>query len=163
MQEQLFSTPLWLLDKEVFDKTRNGSILTISRQQDAVLNKLLSISTMYKLLQFEGHRGGSVCSLAEMIGDLLCGIFSELQSGKSISIYRRNLQKKLRGEDVGINEAYGGSGGSAGNTSYGNAERLGYESNRYGNHSEDEDAGIAKKLCLPGLVIRWQSALTGFK
>ena len=93
LQEQLFATPVWLLDKQVFSKTGGGSIITISRQQDAVLSSLLSAQRMYALLQFQGNKGRAAYSLAEMLGDLQNGIFSELRSSGAVSIYRRNLQK----------------------------------------------------------------------
>lgn len=93
LQEQLFNTPLWLLNNNIFEKTGSGSILTISRQQDAILLELLSANTLYKLLQFEGFNRAKAYTASGMLSDLQDGIFSELETGRSITIYRRNLQK----------------------------------------------------------------------
>lgn len=93
LQEQLFITPEWLLNKEMFRKTGAGSINTISRQQDMVLARLLSPATLYKLLQFESYDPQHAYTAGEMLKNLQSGIFKELKSGKSINVYRRNLQK----------------------------------------------------------------------
>ncbi len=93
LQQQLFTTPSWLLSKDIFHKTGGGSIITISRQQDAILVRLLNIGTIFKLLQFEGNDPAHAYTANEMLSDLQNGIFSELKNKKNISIFRRNLQK----------------------------------------------------------------------
>ncbi|WP_254488882.1 zinc-dependent metalloprotease, partial [Salmonella enterica] len=60
---------------------------------DMVLARLLSPATLYKLLQFESYDPQHAYTAGEMLKNLQSGIFKELKSGKSINVYRRNLQK----------------------------------------------------------------------
>jgi hypothetical protein len=93
LQQQLFTTPTWLLDKKLFALAGAADHSNISSLQSIVLNKLLSGYTIDKLVQFEAYDPARAYTATEMLADLKKGIWMELASAKPIDIYRRNLQK----------------------------------------------------------------------
>jgi hypothetical protein len=92
LQQQLFATPKWLVDPTIISYTNDNSITTISTLQDGILARLLSNTTLAKLLRFEAEKNNAYTA-TEMINDLKRGIWSELANRQPIDMYRRNLQK----------------------------------------------------------------------
>ncbi|MCG7857665.1 zinc-dependent metalloprotease [Flavihumibacter sediminis] len=95
LNRQVFTTPTWLLDQQVFAKTGNTPTSVVSRLQDAALGRVLSASTLNKLLNAEVVMGAKTYTLQDLLGDLRRNVFSELSARKPIDMYRRNLQKNL--------------------------------------------------------------------
>jgi hypothetical protein len=94
LNKQLFETPTWLINNEIFDRTGSNPLSSIGGLQDGVLNGLLSSSTLSKLIDAEARLGTTnAYTMMDMFGDLKAGIFSELSLRKKIDVYRRNLQK----------------------------------------------------------------------
>jgi hypothetical protein len=93
LQQQLFTTPTWLIDKKLFALTGAGDMNMIASLQSPVLNSLLSGSTIDKLLQFEAYDPAKAYTATAMLNDLKKGIWGELADARSIDVYRRNLQK----------------------------------------------------------------------
>ncbi len=91
--KQLFSTPTWMIDQNIFSRLGVSPVMVIGIQQDNVLGRLLSTRTLTKLLDGEAANGSNAYSVVELMEDLKKGIWSELASHKAIDIYRRNLQK----------------------------------------------------------------------
>ncbi len=94
LQEQLFKTPEWLLDHEIFNKIQySGSVERIRATQVRYLNTILHLGKMARIIENETINGSEAYGLLEMMQDLRRGIWTETRSGKSIDTYRRNLQK----------------------------------------------------------------------
>lgn len=94
IQKQLFETPEWLIDQEIFNKVQySGSVENIRAMQVRTLNTILHLGKMARIIENETANGQQAYSLLEMMGDLRRGIWSETRSGRSIDTYRRNLQK----------------------------------------------------------------------
>ncbi|WP_081210459.1 zinc-dependent metalloprotease [Salegentibacter sediminis] len=94
LQDQLFTTPEWLIDQEIFNKIEfDGNIERIRNYQVRTLNNLLDFGRMARLMENEEVNGEEAYSLLDMMGDLRKGIFSELSRGQTIDRYRRNLQR----------------------------------------------------------------------
>ncbi|MEM9363478.1 MAG: zinc-dependent metalloprotease [Bacteroidota bacterium] len=94
MQEQLFETPEWLIDKNIFNKIQySGSIERIRATQVRYLNNILHLGKMARVIENETINGNEAYGLLEMMSDLRKGIWSETRSGRAIDTYRRNLQK----------------------------------------------------------------------
>jgi hypothetical protein len=93
LQQQLFTTPQWLMDKKIFSKTGTADMNTVSMLQFSTLNRVMSSSTLDKLIQFEANDPAHAYTAMEMMNDLKKGIWSELPAHKPVDIYRRNLQK----------------------------------------------------------------------
>ena len=94
IQKELFTTPEWLLDQEIFNKVQySGSVERIRALQVRTLNTMLHLGKMARLIENETANGKNAYGLLEMTRDLRRGLWSETRTGKSIDTYRRNLQK----------------------------------------------------------------------
>jgi hypothetical protein len=93
LQDNLFKTPTWLIQKNISGLTGTNALTTVSGLQSNVLGRMLSNGTFNKLFRFEASGEPNAYGVSEMITDLRKGIWSELASRKAIDIYRRNLQK----------------------------------------------------------------------
>lgn len=94
LQKQLFETPEWMIDNNIFNKIESaGNIERIRNMQTRTLNNLLDFGSMARMSENETINGKDAYSLLNMMQDLRKGIFSELNSGKAIDPYRRNLQR----------------------------------------------------------------------
>ncbi|HUM64999.1 MAG TPA: zinc-dependent metalloprotease, partial [Chitinophagaceae bacterium] len=93
LNKNLFATPTWLIDNNIYSKTGINGISTIGGLQDGVLNRLLATRNLSKLIDAEAVKGNSAYTITELFADLKKGIWSELPSRSKIDVYRRNLQK----------------------------------------------------------------------
>lgn len=93
LQKNLFSTPTWLLNNEIFSRTGINPTSAIGNVQDGMLNRMLSTRSLSKLLDAEALIGKKAYQITELLSDLKKGIWSELTARRPIDIYRRNLQK----------------------------------------------------------------------
>ena len=93
LKKQLFTTPTWLINQDIFAKTGDNALNIINARQDAVLSRLLSLFTMNKLIAAEAAIGANAYTVTEMLADLKSGIWSELTTRQPIDVYRRMLQK----------------------------------------------------------------------
>lgn len=93
LQQHLFTTPDWMLDKDIFNKIEyDGSVERIRAYQVRTLNNLLDFGRMARLIENE-NLNENAYGLLDMMTELRAGIFSELAQGKTIDVYRRNLQR----------------------------------------------------------------------
>jgi len=94
INEQLFTTPNWLIDKEIIGRTEYSGITErIRNNQVKTLNNILELGTMMRMVENETLNGTKAYTLISMMTDLRNGIWSELSTGKNIDTYRRNLQR----------------------------------------------------------------------
>ncbi|MEJ7766860.1 MAG: zinc-dependent metalloprotease [Chitinophagaceae bacterium] len=93
LQKQLFTTPGWLINENISNLIGDNPIANIGARQEAILNRLTSNSTFAKLIRAEATVGNRAYTMADMIGELQQGIWSEIYQRRSIDVYRRNLQK----------------------------------------------------------------------
>jgi hypothetical protein len=57
------------------------------------LNRVLDAGRMQRLIETEARAGADAYTLGEMLGDLRGAVWTELRSGRTINVYRRNLQR----------------------------------------------------------------------
>lgn len=94
LQEQLFQTPMWMLDQNIIDRTEYSGFLEQMRSmQVRTLNNVLSLGKIARLIEHETANTKEAYTSLQMMSELRKGIWSELNSGKAIDTYRRNLQK----------------------------------------------------------------------
>jgi hypothetical protein len=93
LQDQLFKTPTWLLNKEIYSLTGVGNMNTIATVQENILGRLISANTLNKMIQHEELEPNAAYTANDFLKDLKNGIWSELPGRKATDIYRRNLQK----------------------------------------------------------------------
>lgn len=92
LNDQVFATPEWILDNRIFKLTGIAPTTVIEIIQRRALNDLLNESKLKKLLR-SASVGGESFQISNMFSKLHEGIWNELSSKGSISVYRRNLQK----------------------------------------------------------------------
>ncbi len=94
LNEQLFSTPSWMVDQEIISKTRQSGIVEqIRGLQTRTLNRIFEGERMLRIIENETLNGADAYSLSEVFSDATNGIFSEISDGSSPDTYRRNLQR----------------------------------------------------------------------
>ena len=90
LNEQLFTTPEWLIDKELATKARIVPINSISSLQANILSRLISESTLNKMSENEMTNGNKAYTSSQMFNDLKQCIWNN--PSKS-DLCRRSLQK----------------------------------------------------------------------
>ena len=94
LQKELFTTPEWLMDNNIFNKIENaGAIERLRGTQTRTLNNILDFGRMQRLIENESINGRDSYTFLNMMQDVRRGVFSELSRGRSIDTYRRNLQR----------------------------------------------------------------------
>jgi len=94
LNEQLFSTPEWMLDQEIIERIEfTGAVERIRSTQVRTLNSIYSFDRLGRMLENEALYSTNAYTVLELMTDMRIGIWSELRSGSSIDLYRRNLQK----------------------------------------------------------------------
>jgi hypothetical protein len=93
LNKQVFTTPTWMLNKDVAQKTNTNLVQTVLAAQEGSFGRLLSTSTMNKMINAEAAMGAEAYTINDLLTDLKGNIFTELTSRKTIDVYRRNLQK----------------------------------------------------------------------
>lgn len=96
IEENAFLTPRYLIDDRLLRRIEpEGTVRRIGQAQAVILAELLENDRLARLTEYEalGNRSTSY-PLAEMLGDLRRGIWSELDRGPiQIDAFRRNLQR----------------------------------------------------------------------
>jgi len=116
LNEQLFKTPTWMIDKNIFNKTGfSGNIERINSIQTRGLNGVLSPGKMARMIENETLNGNNAYKITTLFYDLRRGVWSELYNGKTIDTYRRNLQRAhIERLDYLLNDAKSQRGFNAG-------------------------------------------------
>jgi hypothetical protein len=92
IQQQVFTTPTWLLDKKILTLTGSNPIDIINSLQDNTFNKLISSQTFSRLLNNQSVYGKTY-TLIDLFADLEKGVWGELDTKTPVDLYRRNLQR----------------------------------------------------------------------
>ena len=94
INNELFKTPTWMLDKNIIGKTEyTGTVERIRGLQARTLNNILDFGRMARVIENETLNGSDAYSLISMMSDVRSGVWSELRTGRKIDTYRRNLQR----------------------------------------------------------------------
>jgi hypothetical protein len=117
VMDELFETPTWLLDENIFSKTQfSGAIERVRRLQARTLNNILDAGRMARMIENETLNGAAESyTLINMMRDVRKGVWNEIYAGRSIDTYRRNLQRAyLDRLDYLLNEAKDQRGANSG-------------------------------------------------
>ena len=94
LQKELFETPEWLIEQDIFNKIEfDGNMERVRGFQERTLSNILDFGRMARLIENSEINGKNAYSLINMMTDVRTGIWSELNRGGTIDIYRRNLQR----------------------------------------------------------------------
>ncbi len=91
--QQLFTTPTWMLDKQILSDIGQNPVQVIYKLQDGELNRLVTNHNLYKLISAEAANGSSAYKITDFFADMQNMIFKEVKNNQPIDVYRRNLQK----------------------------------------------------------------------
>jgi hypothetical protein len=96
LQNQLFQTPYWLMDKNILNKISSpSSFEMVANTQSSVLSSLLSSSRLFRMEAMTDRYGKNTAySPDDLVTDVEKGLWKELNSPKAIDPFRRNLQKQ---------------------------------------------------------------------
>ncbi|CAN5752040.1 zinc-dependent metalloprotease [soil metagenome] len=108
LNQTAFRVPAFLLNTVILRRIeQEGIISRIRGAQSSVLSSLLSSNRLNRLVEYEALAGpgGSAYTVAEFVGDLRSGVWTELSaSNPRVDVYRRNLQRAyLEAADRTIN------------------------------------------------------------
>ena len=115
--DELFETPTWMLDENIFSKTEfSGALERVRALQARTLNNVLDAGRMARMIENETLNGTfKSYTLVNMMSDLRKGVWSEIYAGRSIDTYRRNLQRAhLDRLDYLLNKAKNQRGANSG-------------------------------------------------
>jgi hypothetical protein len=94
LADQAFMPPMWMIDEDVLQRIENiGTVERMRVLMVGTLNRVLDPGRMQRLIESEARFGDDAYALGQMLGDLRGGVWSELRSGTTIGVYRRNLQR----------------------------------------------------------------------
>jgi len=92
--DQAFATPTWLIDEDILSRIENvGNVERLRSIQVRVIDMVLNTGRMQRMIEAEAREGSDAYTLGEMLDDLRGAVWSELRTGRSIDVYRRNLQR----------------------------------------------------------------------
>ncbi|MCE2421923.1 MAG: zinc-dependent metalloprotease [Gemmatimonadetes bacterium] len=92
--EQAWQPPLWMVNEEILGRIEGVS--TVHRLRGLMVgpvNRALDPGRLQRLIEGEARMGDDAYSIGELMDDMRAAIWSELESGESIGVYRRNLQR----------------------------------------------------------------------
>jgi hypothetical protein len=112
LNKQLFATPTWLINQDIFGKTGQNGLTVIGNIQDNVLNRIFSARTLGKLIDAEAS-GKNAYPVLEYFADVKKGVWSEVATKAPIDIYRRNLQKSYVNTLINLINPAQSSGGAS--------------------------------------------------
>ncbi|MDA1122134.1 MAG: zinc-dependent metalloprotease [Bacteroidetes bacterium] len=96
LNEQLFTTPNWLVDTEIIGRVMDGGFVDkVKDLQTQYLDRLLNEDRLKRVIENETLNETSAYSSESLFRDIRRGIFSELRTSQNIDTYRRNLQKAM--------------------------------------------------------------------
>lgn len=93
LNQQLFTTPTWLINQEIFSKTGDNPLIIVGTRQESIINRLVSANTLGKLFEMEAALGNNAYKATDFMNEMRRAIFSEVYSKTATDVYRRNLQK----------------------------------------------------------------------
>jgi hypothetical protein len=94
LQNQLFTTPKWLLDNSILNKINNPAANErIQSIQTNTLKSLLDKGRLLRLNTSYTRFNNATYALHDMMEDTRKGLFSEVGTQKATDVFRRNLQK----------------------------------------------------------------------
>jgi hypothetical protein len=95
LNQQLFETPTWLLDKDILGKFSDpATTASVGTVQANIMNSLFSSIRLFRMTTCAARFGAANSyGIDELMDDVKKEVWSELRTKKPIDIYRRNLQK----------------------------------------------------------------------
>jgi len=94
LDRELFATPKWVFAEPVLNKIDYSPVAIARFLQNGPLDKLLSVTTLKKLVSTQAEYGSKAYAANELLNGLDQTIWQELHTHSAIDVYKRNLQKE---------------------------------------------------------------------
>lgn len=92
--DEAFKTPTWMFTGVETNKFDNAEwVDQLRRLQVTTLNGILDPNRLVRVISNSATNGNKAYAIDELFSDLRKGIWSELNNGTNIDVYRRNLQR----------------------------------------------------------------------
>lgn len=95
IENNLFETPNWLLNKNILDKISTPQVERINTIQDNMMGSLLSSTRLGRMAVEWNRDNAAAYRMDEYIEDIKKRVWSELVTKKPIDAYRRFVQKSF--------------------------------------------------------------------
>lgn len=99
LNEQLFTTPTWLIDRDLIAKARILPVNAICSLQSNILARLLNKTTFDKMSENEALNGKQAYTASQLFADLHTTIWNNPSRS---DIFRRNMQKAYIKDLIGL-------------------------------------------------------------
>jgi len=94
LNQQLFATPTWMLKKDILTKIQSDGVMDrLKAIQVSTMRNLFDASRQKRIMENHLLNPTNSYTLSMLYSQVKNGVFSELESGKSIDGFRRNLQR----------------------------------------------------------------------
>ena len=93
LNENLFKTPNWLINNDIYGKTGLNGLKVIGDLQEGIIGNMFRSSTLNHLVQAATFPGAETYTIPELLADVKKGVWGELPAHKAIDVYRRQLQQ----------------------------------------------------------------------
>jgi hypothetical protein len=93
LSKHIFTTPTWIIHKEVLDKIQPGQGMeNIRALQEPVINGIFNEDRFQRMLETSTTNPGSY-QVTDLMRDMQASVWSDLAGNREIDVFRRNLQK----------------------------------------------------------------------
>jgi hypothetical protein len=94
LEAQVFTTPVWLHDREILDRIGPvGQPQTLGGRQAQILGNLMNPRRLVRMADMEVLQPENAYPIAEFVPDLRRAVFGDLAQGEAMDGYRRGLQR----------------------------------------------------------------------
>jgi hypothetical protein len=94
INKQLFDTPNWMIDQAILGRIEETGIAERIRGiQDQTIASLINSDRLKRMIENNAVNGANSYTVTDMLTDMTNNIYQELAQGKSVDLYRRNLQR----------------------------------------------------------------------
>ena len=91
--DTLLDTPYWLAPRDIMMKIGKDNLGMIPGLQSFAMSRMMSDSKLSRMLQNEAANGDKAYTVSQMMADIRNSVFKELQTGASVSLNRRAVQR----------------------------------------------------------------------
>lgn len=94
LNQQLFATPTWMLKEEILTKIQSDGVMDrLKGIQVSAMRNLFDASRQKRIIENHLLNPNDSYSLSMLYKQVKSGVFGELETGRSIDGFRRNLQR----------------------------------------------------------------------
>ncbi len=94
IDEQVLATPSWALNPNVLRRLEHaGAVERIRAYQELAVQRLLNHARIARMIEHEAFHGAATFTPTQMLDDTRAAVWRDARAGRTLSTYRRNLQR----------------------------------------------------------------------